>query len=225
MTETRLAKPWRAAVPVSALLWLAVLSLPAWAQRAPMPKMSDDEAKMQLADGTELETRIDGDFDGDGDADTVFVGRGDDTRVLVAMHAYRDEFDLGHEPVGKLQLDAYPKGAATLSIRKGVLVIEDLTGGTTATQSTYRYRYDAKAKRMRLVGLDAERYSATGSHGTVKLSWNLLNGDRVVERGEVNTSGKDDAAIVYAPPVRDKRPSKPLYMEDTPSPDDLIDAL
>ncbi|MGO1073180.1 hypothetical protein [Lysobacter sp. CA199] len=71
----------------------------------------------------------------------------------------------------------------------------------------------------RNVGLDAQRYSRTNSHGTVKLSWNLLTGDRVIERGEPNASGQGDAAIVYAPAKRD---SKPLYMETTPNPDELL---
>ncbi|MGH8080636.1 MAG: hypothetical protein ACREP7_08680, partial [Lysobacter sp.] len=103
--------------------------------------------------------------------------------------------------------------------------IEDLSGGTTATQATYRYRFDPKVERMRLIGLDAQRYSRTNSHGTLKLSWNLLTGERVIERGEPNESGKGDEAIVYSPAKRDKRASKPLYMETTPNPDELLDAL
>lgn len=214
--------------PVAAMLSLAalcLLAIPASAQPVPIPKMSADEVKGMLDDGQTLEKRLDGDFSGDGESDTVFIGRSEDKRSLSAMLAYRSEVDLGHQPVGVLELDAYPQGPASLSIRKGVLVIEDLTGGTSATQTTYRYRYDPKVTRMRLIGLDTERYSRTNSHGTIKLSWNLLTGDRVVERGEPNVSGKGEEAIVYAPAKRDKKPSKPLYMETTPNPDDLLDAL
>lgn len=202
-----------------------LIAAPLSAQPGPIPAMSAEQVASMLDGGNRLEKRIDGDLNGDGDIDTVFVGRGEDQRSLMVWLAYRSEVDFGHQPVGTLQLDPYPLGDVDLSIRKGVLVIEDLTGGTTATQSTYRYRYDSKAERMRLIGLDAERYSRTNSHGTVKLSWNLLTGDRIVARGEVNDSGQGDQAIDYAPAKRDKRPSKPLYMETTPNPDSLLESL
>ena len=109
--------------------------------------------------------------------------RGEDLRYARVMLAYRSEVDFGHQPVGELELDASPLGPAALSIRNGVLVIEDLTGGTTATATTYRYRYDQPHHQMRLIGIDAERYSRTSSHDIIKVSWNLLNGDHVVERG------------------------------------------
>ncbi|MGO4259297.1 hypothetical protein [Lysobacter sp. TAB13] len=207
------------------LMALCAFSAPAWAQHIAVPKMSAEEVNGMLDTGARLESRVDGDFDGDGEIDTVFVGRGEDKRSLSAMLAYRSEVDLGHQPVGVLELDVSPLGDAQVSIRKGVLVIEDLTGGTTATQTTYRYRYDPKQTRMRLIGLDAQRYSRTNSHGTIKLSWNLLTGDRVIERGEPNETGKGDEAIIYAPAKRDKKPSKPLYMETTPNPDELLDSL
>jgi len=212
--------------PVLCLLTVALLrATPVSAQPGPIPAMSAEQVASMLDGGNRLEKRIDGDLNGDGDIDTVFVGRGEDQRSLMVWLAYRGEVDFGHQPVGTLQLDPYPLGDADLSIRKGVLLIEDLTGGTTATQSTYRYRYDPKAERMRLIGLDAQRYSRTNSHGTVKLSWNLLTGERIVERGEVNDSGQGDQAIDYAPPKRDKKPSKPLYMETTPNPDALLESL
>lgn len=207
------------------LMALCAFSAPASAQHIAVPKMSAEEVNGMLDTGARLESRVDGDFDGDGEIDTVFVGRGEDKRSLSAMLAYRGEVDLGHQPVGVLELDASPLGDAQVSIRKGVLVIEDLTGGTTATQTTYRYRYDPKQARMRLIGLDAQRYSRTNSHGTIKLSWNLLTGDRVIERGEPNETGKGEEAIIYAPAKRDKKPSKPLYMETTPNPDELLDSL
>lgn len=212
--------------PILCLLAVALLiAAPLSAQPGPIPAMSAEQVASMLDGGNRLEKRVDGDLNGDGDIDTVFVGRGEDQRSLMVWLAYRSEVDFGHQPVGTLQLDPHPLGDAGLSIRKGVLLIEDLTGGTTASQSTYRYRYDPKAERMRLIGLDAERYSRTNSHGTVKLSWNLLTGDRIVERGEVNDSGQGDQAIDYAPAKRDKRPSKPLYMETTPNPDSLLESL
>lgn len=205
---------------------LPVITLPAFAQRVPV--MGDAELQDLLPDGASMETRVDGDLNGDGETDTAFVWRSaegaEDARGLVVRVAYRNAFDMGHDPAGEVALDPFPQGAASLSIRKGVLVVEDLTGGTTATQSTRRYRYDAGERKMRLIGIDAERYSRTNSHGTIKVSWNLLDGAHVVETGEPNTDPASDAAYVYARPDRTVRKSLPVYIEDTPDPDTLLDS-
>lgn len=203
-------------------LTMALIAMPAVAERPHLQPMSAEEVKGMIEPG-ELETRLDGDLDGDGETDTVFIGRGDDKRELIAMLAYRGEVDFGHQPVGVLQLDTYPLGPASLSIRNGVLVIQDLTGGTSAVSATYRYRYDPKAEKMRLIGLDAKAYSRTNAHGWREVSWNLLTGDQIVSEAELNTAGGDQA---YAKPTvkKTKRPSGPIHMEGTPSPDDLFGA-
>lgn len=212
-------------------LLLAVMVLaaaPASAQHIPVPIVSADEAQGQIPNGASIESRVDGDLNGDGEIDTAFVWRSaegvEEARGLKVLVAYRAEFDLGHDPVGEATLDPSTQGLGTLSIRKGVLILEDLTGGTTATQSTRRYRYDAKQRKMRLIGIDAQRYSRTNSHGTIKLSWNLLDGTHIVERGEPNTSGKGDEAQIYAKPDRTSQKTPPVWMEDAPDPDGLLDA-
>lgn len=206
---------------------LAAVALPAWAQHVPVPLMSAEEMQGLMPNGAKMETRVDGDFNGDGEIDTAFVWRSeegvDEARGLMVGVAYRNEFDLGHDPAGELSLDPFPLGgSASLSVRKGVLIVEDLTGGTTATHSIRRYRYDAKQRKMRLIGIDAERYSRTNSHGTIKISWNLLDGTHIVERGEPNT-GPGDEAIIYAKPERTVRKALPVWMEGATDPDALID--
>lgn len=202
-------------------------AMPAIAQHIPVPIVSAEEARGHIPEGAKIESRVDGDLNGDGEIDTVFIWRKevpDEARGLKVLVAYRAEFDLGHDPAGDATLDPSTQGLGTLSIRKGVLILEDLTGGTTATQSTRRYRYDAKKQKMRLIGIDAQRYSRSNSHGTVKLSWNLLDGTHIVERGELNTSGKGDEAILYAKPDRTSQKTPPVWMEDAPDPDSLLDA-
>ncbi len=172
---------------------------------------------LAIAPGLELETRIDGDLDGDGRPDTVYVERGEEVRRLHVLLG-------GTTPAGVLEMDPYPvqRGEALLEItKKGVLVVGDLTGGSSATSSTYRFRYDGKAGRMRLIGLDAKFYSRTNRHGWSSASWNLLTGDYVEESAELIETPTDAA---YADPVvtRGKRPTGPVYMEDTPSGESLI---
>lgn len=198
-----------------------IMASSAYAQPVPVPVMSTEEVGGYMGIGAELETRIDGDLNGDGEIDTVFIERGEDNRTLTVMLAYREETDMGHEAKGVLELDAYPLGAATLTIKKGVLVIEDLTGGTTAINATYRYRYDPATSRMRLIGLDAKQYSRTNAHGWSSMSWNLLNGDFVRQQAALH-EGPGDAAYDNPVSKTTKRQVKAIYMEETPSPEDVL---
>jgi len=174
-----------------------------------------------LPAGSGIETRLDADIDGDGIADVAFVGGVEDSRWLeVEIGRQNGSFEAASIYRG---LD-HPLGPGSLSVKKNVLLVDDLTGGTTATATTYRYRWDPAAKRMRLIGLDAERYSRTNSHDSLKISWNLLTGAHEMVRGILNEDPKSDAAYNYTRPERTVRKSQPVYMEDTPNPDDLIDA-
>lgn len=206
------------------LIVLAACALPVFAGRAPAKA---EEIQNLLPDGARVEARIDGDLNGDGDADTAVLWRseaGSEGRGLRVILADEHDGKLGWLLVGEMKLDPFPLGPGSMAIRKGVLVFEDLTGGTTATESTRRYRYDTKRGRMRLIGLDAERYSRSNSHGTVKISWNLLDGTHILERSELNTDPKSHAALVYAKPERTVRKSMPVWLVETPDPDGLIDA-
>lgn len=187
---------------------------------------SDKDLLLDLPPGARLETRRDGDINGDGIADVAFVGGNEEARWLVVKIGYRDELESGFEPPSiNKRLDPYPLGAASLSVKKNVLLVEDLVGGTTATSAKYRYRWEPTQKRMRLIGLDATTYSRTNSHDSVETSWNLLTGAHVVVRGTVNKgAGRDsDPAYLYSKPVRTARKSVPVYMEDTPDAEGSVD--
>ena len=226
---------WTTTRNVLAAVALATAMLPALAQKlAPgrteepaFPLPPDQDLLADLPDGAHLETRRNGDINGDGIPDVAFVGGNETERWLAVKIGYKDELDWGFEPVSVNKgLDAYPLGAAGLSVKKNVLIVEDLTGGTTATNAVYRYRWDPQRKRMQLIGLDAERYSRTNAHDSFKISWNLLTGAHETVRGILNQhpKGDDDAAYFPQKPVRSVHETQPVYMEDTPNPDDLIDA-
>ena len=188
---------------------------------------SDQDLLADLPEGAHLETRRNGDINGDGIPDVAFVGRNDAARWLVVKIGYKDELDWGFEPVSvNKNLDPYPLGTANLSVKKNVLLVEDLTGGTTATMAIYRYRWDAKLKRMRLIGLDATTYSRTNSHDSIQTSWNLLTGTHQVVRGILNREPKSDEDVAYrmTKPDRTLRKSQPVYMEDTPEPGALVES-
>ena len=94
----------------------------------------DDAALLeQLPAGSSLESRLDADIDGDGIADVAFVGGVDDTRWLVVGIGRKSG---GFEPASIDRRLDHPLGPASLSVKKNVLLVEDLTGGTSASISS-----------------------------------------------------------------------------------------
>jgi hypothetical protein len=182
--------------------------------------------------GARIAQRLDADLNGDGKQDVVLSLAYDDApdcdafRAVDVLWGHRHGAPAGDdddgEGQGSLNLPSSPLGTPTLRFDKGVLLVEDLIGGTTATQTTYRYRYDKDADDLRLIGLDTERYSRTGSHGSLRLSWNVVTGVKLVQR---STVGKD-GALRYGKEQRSVDKSRTYYyIADTPAPDELLDAL
>lgn len=167
--------------------------------------------------GGRVEVRLDADLTGDGLVDVAAVMREEDAdrRRLVVMRGFRGEFDQDHEPLAEMAMDPFPVGAATLIEKKGVLVVEDLSGGTRAIASTYRFRYDAAAERMRLIGDDVVYYSRTFGHDSVRISTNRLTGLRISRVDKVDAEGE----ITPQPETRETVDKAPVWMETAPPPD------
>lgn len=199
---------------------IAVFSLCGMAHAAPgrpaMPPITDAMLNDWLEPGEEIETRADGDINGDGDNDTVYVVASPDARTLRVMLSYRSEVDIGHSPAGELKLESDRLGAAGLTIDKGVLTIRDLTGGTTALSATYRYRaaMTKEGLRMRLIGLDATVYSRTYAHDGNEMSWNVVTGDTITSLLKVATNSDRGYDKLYTRKFR--QPVRTIHMEDTP---------
>jgi hypothetical protein len=109
-----------------------------------------------------------------------------------------------------------------MAVSKGVLIVKDLTGGTTAVSATYRFRGEKARPKMRLIGLDATLYSRTYAHDGAEMSWNLLTGEVIATKMKLVGSGENanyDKSVVK----RFKRPVTALYMEDTPNAEETLD--
>jgi hypothetical protein len=103
---------------------------------------------IELPPGSELETRLDADLNGDGVNDLAYIAHNEDSRALGVRLSVKHEFDVEFVPE-VLILELTPLGPGSLSLDGNVLVFEDLTGGTTAIASTRRFRYDGTRKQMR----------------------------------------------------------------------------
>jgi hypothetical protein len=187
------------------------------ADRTQHPPLTAEQLAAYIPDGARIETRLDDDFTGDGIRDLAVVAANDDVRVLKVMIGYVDEFSLGLDPVGEMRMGGSPLGTASLSVKKGVLLVEDLDGGTTAIQSLYRFRFDPKQTKMRLIGDDVTLYSRTNAHDSTSISTNRLNGTQIVTRRVVGEDGYTDQ-----PEPRKRIGTAPIWMEDAPLPEDTL---
>src|SRR5690349_6969642 len=160
-------------------LLIAATFAPVLFAKPDLPLLADAPPRF-VPEGWRLETQLDADFNGDFQADVAMVIRNDDELwLLVALGEGK-----GLKRIGMGERDPYPLGDASLEEKKGVLLITDLTGGTTAIQSTYRYRYEEATGRMQLIGDDASLYSRTNSHGGIEVSTNRLTGVRLTQTSE-----------------------------------------
>lgn len=210
------------------LVFLAIMLAPGVAHAAstlPAPSaMSDAEVRRLLASGEEIEARVDGDLNGDGDIDTALVLVSDDDRAVRVFFTARNGARVDRVAAGKFNPLPGALGPAELSIDKGILVIRDLTGGTSATSATYRFRGESTAPKMRLIGLDATAYSRTYSHDGAEMSWNLLTGDILTSQLKVSPDDNDPGYNKLGT-KRARRPASILYMEDTPDPEDELSLI
>lgn len=173
-----------------------------------------------------IEVAVTADLNGDGLDDTAMVVRdGETIRELRVVTSHRGDTAVTESTPQVLALDPYPLGDALLEVMDGakgkVLIVKDLTGGTTAVFATYRFRWDARLGAMRLIGLDATLYSRTFAHDGMEASWNLLTGDFTSHRLKLRNDG-GDIAYDEVGQQRKKKRSSPVRLEQSPSGDDLL---
>ena len=175
----------------------------------PIPTTAELTGK--IANGETLEARIDGDLDGDGRADTVLIGSGEDRRTIYVI--------VNGRIVGSGPLNAEPGNRPELAIKRGILTFSSQTGGTTQWVMTYRLRWEAAVRRMRLIGLDTAIYSRNFQHDMTETSWNLLTGTQTRQNSKVDPW---EGSYIPQRTVTSKRRSKPVYIDALPDPSDDI---
>ena len=213
--------------PLPATLFLLAASVVHAAGDKPSPVLAPiTDETLRSFYGGEVETRLDADFNGDGHVDSAAVMRDEEheVRSLQVAIGYVDEGGMGHDPIDGVALEPYALAPASLSVRRNVLIVEELTGGTTAISSTYRYRYDPDEHRMRLIGDDVTLYSRTNNHGSLEISTNRLTGQRIRREMKLNEDPAegDDAAYLPQPEVRETVDRTPIYMAESPTPAETL---
>jgi hypothetical protein len=193
---------------------LVAATSPAAAQEFPEPAVGEAET---------VEALVRSDFNGDGHKDVAYVTRNDEARELRVMVTLAGEFDIDIHPPQALALDPAPLGNAVLSVKGNVLILQELSNGTSAIDSTHRFRWNPQLSAMQVIGLDARLYSRTYAHDGAEGSWNLLTGDLVTTRMRLVGEAPDNLRYVASAPKRTKRRTPPLRLEAAPSGADMLD--
>ncbi len=75
--------------------------------------------------------------------------------------------------------DSDTRSYLTPKIAKGVLIVNNNWGDGWAVDTTFRFRYDAAADKLMLIGFDLENYSRMSIYEGEKTSENYLSGVRI----------------------------------------------
>ncbi len=189
------------------------------------PVMTDETLQLSLPEGARVEARLDADINGDGLKDVVVVVRNDTDRVLKVFAAYASETDNGFDPIGEMRMSYAPLAKTTLHLLRGAVVVTDTDAAATSIDTTYRFRFERQPEavghgRMRLIGDDVRVHSRMGTHDSTTVSTNRLTGERIVQ---VSMPGADGGAKQPSKTMRIA--TKPLYMEDAPTPGQTLEAV
>ena len=102
------------------------------------------------------------------------------------------------------------KEGEAISIKKGVIVIDQWTGSREFSKTTWRFRYDSQTQRFVLIGKDVD--SADAMRGTGKLeSFNYLTGQKITETYHYDDKGERKIATSTK---KEKVAGKTLSLED-----------
>ncbi len=150
--------------------------------------------------GWPVESKLEGELDGDGRADTVLVllqkpqpDEGDRQRALVVLRRRGAGWEVAGTNVGLVQgwqMGGVKGGdaAPTLSITgKRVLVVEQWGGSRWTYGFTHRFRWSRERARLELIGVDKSDMDTLGGASS-ESSCNLLTGVCV----EKKTPGQED---------------------------------
>jgi hypothetical protein len=171
--------------------------------------------------GWAVEDQASGDLNGDGVSDIAAVlvqsesEDGMQRALIILLGRGGDKFIRAGASDKVLQCKGCGgiKEGEAISIKKGVVVIDQWTGSREFAKTTWRFRYDTQTQRFVLIGKDID--SADAMRGTGKIeSFNYLTGQKIIEiyhydeKGErkIATSTKKEKGSNKTPFVEDVEP-------------------
>jgi hypothetical protein len=210
------------------LLLLIVLGWAAQARTERFPVKDIPPEGKSLVDflpkGWIVEDQAKGDLNGDGVSDIAAIlvqGKPDSAEdepqraVIVLLGRDKEKFipagtnDKFLECKGCLGV----KEAVGISIKKGVIVVDQMSGSREFSNETWRFRYDPKTQRFVLIGRDLDTGDGMQGTGTIE-SCNFLTGRKITETYRYDENGERKIATSTK---REKCPEKTPFIEDVES--------
>lgn len=178
-----------------------------------------------LPHGWIVEEQVNGDLNGDGVADVASIltqdkpdfdesgAKTERQRALIVLFGHeKDRFILVGANDRLLQCTTCGgvKEGVGMDIKKGVLVVSQLSGSREYTDDTWRFRYDPQTRRLTLIGRDVENADSALGTGKVE-SFNYLTGLRITETYRYDKQGKRKITVST---TRGQCPKKTPFIED-----------
>jgi hypothetical protein len=172
--------------------------------------------------GWTVEQELQGDLNDDGVADAVLMlmeaGHAAPTdeagRLLVVLAGRADgsfeQLGIGKKVLLCVQCFGAMGGKPQLSIQRKALIVEQLTGSRETASGSWRFRFDSRSGRMRLIGLDVKKTDRATGVSTSE-STNLLTGKRITESLRHDEATGKDVVVGRKTSSAD---TTPLFLED-----------
>lgn len=138
--------------------------------------------------GWKVETKVDGDLNGDRTSDTVLrlINSSGDRALLVLQKSNGQWRRIGFAP--RLLLCSTcggMLGSIQIKVQNGVILVDQLRGSREAVNTLHRFRIDRTSNRIVLIGLDVREFDrATGAE--TRTSSNFLTGQKIIEKYRAN---------------------------------------
>ncbi len=166
-----------------------------------------------------------GDLNGDGIADMAAIvvqggpafdiNKADDEpqrALIVLMGKDKGKFTLAGINDKLLQCKGCGgiKESVGISIKKGVIIVSQMSGSREFAIETWRFRYDPQTQRFVMIGRDLE--TGDGMRGTGKIeSFNYMTGQKMNENYRYDASGEHKIATSTK---KETGPREALFIED-----------
>ena len=213
---------WKMKTVSFSLLFLVFLGFAAQAQAEGFSVKDLQAEGKSLADfvpnGWKVEDQAKGDLNGGGVSDIAAIlvqskSEDDMERALVVLLGRGgDKFIRAGASDKLLQCKGCGgiKEGEAISIKKGVLIIDQWTGSREFSKTTWRFRYDPQTQRFVLIGKDIDSADAMRGTGQIE-SFNYLTGQKTTEIYHYDDKGERKIATSTK---KEKVTGKTTFLED-----------
>jgi hypothetical protein len=102
------------------------------------------------------------------------------------------------------------KESVGISIKKGVIIVDQMSGSREFSNEIWRFRYDSQAQRFVLIGKDLDTGDGMRGTGTME-SCNYLTGQKITETYRYDKKGERKIATSTK---KEKTPQQAPFLED-----------